>query len=270
MIDFNDILYQLGIFDVRYQGVFNTWTNKQPSQPIAKKLDRQLVNQAWVSSFPNSSATFLANDFSDHTPCTLDLATPLPVAGTKPYKFFNYLTKHPKFLSTVEDAWIIAGSAVTVLGDLCWKLKQIKSALKTLNNAIFSKIQERVLIANRLLNEVQVRVLQTPTQEWFAKGNQIQEKLDFLRGIEEAYFRQKSRINWLKEGDLNTSYFHRIWKVRTACNSIRFFILSSGESISDPLAMGLIAVNHFRSILGPSAQPHSISTPNWFRSLTAF
>lgn len=76
MIDFNDILYQLGIFDVRYQGVFNTWTNKQPSQPIAKKLDRQLVNQAWVSTFPNSSATFLANDFSDHTPCTLDLATP--------------------------------------------------------------------------------------------------------------------------------------------------------------------------------------------------
>ncbi|KAF2596526.1 hypothetical protein F2Q68_00009689 [Brassica cretica] len=177
MIDFNDILYQLGIFDVRYQGVFNTWTNKQPSQPIAKKLDRQLVNQAWVSSFPNSSATFLANDFSDHTPCTLDLATPLPVAETKPYKFFNYLTKHPKFLSTVEDAWIIAGSAV--------------------------------------------RVLQTPTQEWFAKEKQIQEKIDFLRGIEEAYFRQKSRINWLKEGDLNTSYFHKIWKeyTRTVCST---------------------------------------------------
>uniref|UniRef100_A0A0D3DIZ0 Endonuclease/exonuclease/phosphatase domain-containing protein n=1 Tax=Brassica oleracea var. oleracea TaxID=109376 RepID=A0A0D3DIZ0_BRAOL len=119
MVEFSDCLLQMGLFDLRYQGMFNTWMNKQPDLPIAKKLDRLLVNQAWINSFPSSSALFLPHDFSDHTPCVLDLAMPLPISGTKPFKFFNYLTKHPKFLVTVEEAWVAAGSIATSLGELC-------------------------------------------------------------------------------------------------------------------------------------------------------
>lgn len=147
MTDFADCLLQVGLFDMRYQGSLNTWSNKCPTAPIAKKLDRQLVNQTWISAFPHSLASFLPPNFSDHSPCVLDLASPLPIAGTKPFKFFNYLTKHLNFLSTVEDFWIQAGSIAFCLGELCWKLKQIKRVLRELNFANFSKIQERVIIA---------------------------------------------------------------------------------------------------------------------------
>lgn len=37
MIKFRDTILHLDLFDLRYHGVFNTWSNKQPTSPIAKK-----------------------------------------------------------------------------------------------------------------------------------------------------------------------------------------------------------------------------------------
>lgn len=270
MIDFADCLTQAGLFDLRFHGELNTWTNKTPTAPIAKKLDRLLVNQSWISLLPHSSATFLSPNFSDHSPCVLDLDVPLPISGTKPFKFFNYLTKHPKFLAIVMDFWTQTGGTALTLGELCWNLKQIKRVLKKINRENFSKIQERVAIANSLLKIVQGQALQDPTPALFQKERELMAKWEFLRTIEEAYFRQKSRINWLREGDLNTSYFHRIWKVRTAVNSIRSFMLSNGVLIFDPVQMGYLAINHFKSILAPDVTPPTISSIAWFQSLLSF
>lgn len=255
MIQFRDSLLHMGLFDLRFQGSLNTWSNKCPSSPITKKLDRVLVNHEWIISVPQSSAIFLPPEFSDHSPSLIDLASTLPIAGTKPFKFFNYLTKHPSFLETVTEAWILAGISSTCLSDLSWKLKSLKSVLQKINSENYSKIQERVLLANGLLKDVQVRALQQPTLELFEEEKLLHARWCFLRAIEESYFKQRSRINWLKEGDLNTAYFHRVVLVRVAFNSIRSFVLSSGTIITDPTAMATLAVSHFQGILAPAVLP---------------
>ncbi|CAH2047939.1 unnamed protein product [Thlaspi arvense] len=110
MMEMRDCLMQLELYDLRYQGPTFTWTNKQPANPVAKKLDRLLVNNHWLSSYLDSVASFLPPDFSDHAPCLLNLASPLPLAGTKPFKFINFLAKHPSFLPLIEAAWSLAGN----------------------------------------------------------------------------------------------------------------------------------------------------------------
>ncbi|CDY37017.1 BnaA04g25950D [Brassica napus] len=121
MTEFRDTLSHIGVFDLRFTGPLHTWSNKCPSFPIAKKLDRVLVNQPWISSFPHSQASFLPPDFSDHSPAVLNLAVNLPTSGTKPFKFFNYLTKHPLFYQTVLQAWNQAGSIAWDLSHLYWR-----------------------------------------------------------------------------------------------------------------------------------------------------
>ena len=220
MYQMQDCFLQAGLFDLRYLGPCHTWTNNQPVTPIAKKLDRLLVNNTTISAYPHDVASFLPPDFSDHTPCLLNLALSLPKAGTYPYKFQNYLTKHPGFAQVINDAWIQAGSACQTLTQLCWKLKQIKSDLKKIHRENYSKIQERVTETHSLLQIVQVQALQDPSSLNFQAERDLHQKWNFLREIEELFFKQKSRINWLREGDLNTTYFFRICQVRSSYNAV--------------------------------------------------
>lgn len=176
----------------------------------------------------------------------------------------------PLFLTTVKEAWILAGINSSTLADLSWKLKSIKSVLQRLNSENFSKIQERVIYANSLLKYVQVRALQNPSTALFQEEHDLHERWMFLRGIEEAYFRQKSRINWLKEGDFNTTYFYRVAVVRAAINTIRSFLLPDGTLVSDPEAMALLAVNHFKAILAPVSLPFAAVSINWFQDLISY
>lgn len=94
--------------------------------------------------------------------------------------------------------------------------------------------------------------------------------MELLRTIEESYFKQKSRITWLKEGDLNTTFVHRLVQVRASFNSIRSFTLPSGDQITDHLAMGLMAVSHFQNLLAPEALPVSHCSVQWFQSILQF
>lgn len=140
MAELRDFFFHLGIFDLRFRGNYHTWTNKRPRCPITEKLDRLLVNNTWIVDFPDSVATFSAPGFSDHSHCILDLACPLPCAGTKPFRFFNFLTKHNSFSKTVEVAWAINEVMDSSLSSFCLKLKSLKRCLKTLNKENFSNI----------------------------------------------------------------------------------------------------------------------------------
>ena len=269
MYQLRDCFTQMGLFDLRYIGPSHTWTNSQPSGPISKKLDRLMVNNTCVAYFPHALASYLPPLFSDHTPCVLDLAFNLPSAGTKPYKFQNYLTKHPGFAQLLHDSWIQTGNTCQTLAQLCWKLKLIKSDLKILNKENYSQIQQRVSETNGLLQLAQVQALQNPSPTTFQEERDLHQKWNFLREIEEMFFRQKSRINWLREGDLNTTYFYRICQTRASYNAIRAFLTDAGRWITDPQEMSTHAISHFQAVLGHQS-PTLFTPPHWFHDLSSY
>lgn len=76
----------------------------------------------------------------------------------------------------------------------------------------------------------------------------LQIDLEDILNKEEAYWWQQSSIAWLKDGDINTSYFHRRAMARKQPNFIKGFFNSAGDYITDmqesislycwPLGMG--------------------------------
>lgn len=83
MIDFKSCIDQIELRDLRYHDNKFSWFNKQPNNPIAKKLDRAIINENWLSFYPISLAKFLAPEISNHTLCCIALDSLLPLAGTK-------------------------------------------------------------------------------------------------------------------------------------------------------------------------------------------
>ncbi|KAG2266872.1 hypothetical protein Bca52824_073951 [Brassica carinata] len=264
MVEVGDFFLDLGVEDLRFQGNSRTWTNKRPEDPITKKLDRALVNSHWIRLLPNSISTFNPHDFSDHSPCAINLACPLPSSGTKPFKFFNHLTTHPDFLVSTEAAWTLAGSTALDLSSLGYKLKNIKRHLKTLHKKSFSDIQKRVYEANSLLNLVQVQAMATIL---FNEERDLQEKYFFLRGIEESFFQQKSRVNWLRLGDHNTPFYQSVAAARASQNSIRSITLSDGSVITDPDLISSEAITHFQAIVAPDSLAPISASYQWLQGL---
>lgn len=44
---------------------------------------------------------------------------------------------------------------------------------------------------------------------------------------EEVVFKQKSRVNWIQEGDLNTAFFHRMIRAKRCKNNISLIFSSN-------------------------------------------
>ncbi|XP_056161117.1 uncharacterized protein LOC115676822 [Syzygium oleosum] len=74
-----------------------------------------------------------------------------------------------------------------------------------------------------------------------------------LRIQEESFFKQKSRINWLKEGDRNTKYFHHFVNRRHILNRIISVLDDNGSILTEPTLVHNHIVNHFQDLLTSSS-----------------
>lgn len=90
MREFGQSLLNADLVDLNYKGNTFTWWNKQKAAPVAKKLDRVLVNDQWYEEFPNSIACFLDPDFSDHASSTITLQPALK-KKKRPFQFLFLL-----------------------------------------------------------------------------------------------------------------------------------------------------------------------------------
>lgn len=78
------------------------------------------------------------------------------------------------------------------------------------------------------------------------------ERLDILNQLWQAYraeesrWLQKTRIRWLKVGDRNSNFFHRVCKVRDAKKNIHNLAFN-GTHLSDPNAIKRAVFLHFQN-----------------------
>ena len=142
MRDFMESKVKISVFDHAFSGPLFTWSNHQLDGFLARKLDRVLINGNWLPCFAQSQVEFLPPEISDHCPALIQLQQD-NYSPPKPFKFFNYWTKHGKFLEVVEQSWNEA-----VLGDpmsrLHQKMKRLKAKLKEFNQDEFGNVTHKV------------------------------------------------------------------------------------------------------------------------------
>ncbi|XP_039170328.1 uncharacterized protein LOC120294342 [Eucalyptus grandis] len=245
--DFNDIRYASnGKRDSsNYLDSSLLKISRLPHPSWQRKIDRVLTNAAWISAFSYLEANFLAPRVSDHSPMVVRI---LPVPSSrKPFKFFNFWMSHPNFFELVRQIWElrIFGTPMFVL---CSKLRSLKRRLKLLNREAYSDISARTSYARRLLVEAQDAIQFDPHNQALADAEK-----DYLRVFsdlrlkEESFYRQKSRVIWLKEGDLNTRFFHHSVKRGHLRN--RILSISDGTNvIIDEAEVQQLFVDHFQNL----------------------
>ncbi|XP_074299622.1 uncharacterized protein LOC141630762 [Silene latifolia] len=142
MMDFNSCLISCNLDDIAGTGADMTWTNKQDSLTrVWSKLDRALVNQQWITTFPTSHALFLESGLSDHSPVVVQVQE--DIKTYKRFSFLNSWIQHPNYGSIVRDAWAPPTDGNPMFR-IFTKLRKVKHALTCFHRENYSDLTGRV------------------------------------------------------------------------------------------------------------------------------
>ncbi|GAV92565.1 hypothetical protein CFOL_v3_35943 [Cephalotus follicularis] len=255
MMEFEACIRDCEIEDIRQTRCFYTWNNKRSGRElITKKLDRVMGNWLWFQQVGHLQVHFCAPGISDHSPAELHLRSRPPGLG-RAFKFLNIWASYPSFLGIVRQVWAaeVSGTPLEVVAK---KLKLLKHALQRLHGNHFKNPTSLVSHYRLEVEDVQARLEKDPTNPQLRDlEKELVEKLSNAGHVEEAVLRQKSRIHWLKLGDSNTAFFHKVCKVRQSKNFISHILNEAGQWVSEPRLIGEEGVSFFSHLFkGPACQ----------------
>lgn len=178
MRQFQDLVGDCNQFDMTFMGALFTWWNKRDEDPIGKKLDRALINAAWLRVYPQSFSQFEAGGISDHDRCVVQLSGSHNETR-KPFHFFNYLREHEEFLLTVKRVWestqVIYHSRSS-LSKFHAKLKLLKYDMRLLKKTHYGDLHNRTKLAFEEMCRCQNQALQDLNPVTFVAAAEASER----------------------------------------------------------------------------------------------
>jgi hypothetical protein len=195
-------------------------------------------------------AIILNFSVSDHWPIQLWLDV-LATPGKKPFRFEQFWLDHPDFHANIQNWWreaeVPCGSKMYRFQQ---KLTNLKQTLKIWNNHTFGNIFDSQRQLSEQMGKIQNQIrLQGLTNEIKAQEAKVNQHLEARKRQEEILWKQKPRIQWLKEGERNTKLFHRTVIQRRHSNNITHLILDEGETIHSHDDMETTLIDYFQNLL---------------------
>ncbi|XP_071699772.1 uncharacterized protein [Rutidosis leptorrhynchoides] len=233
--------------DINYTGLQFTW-NQRPhaNDGILKKIDRVMANDSFVWQFTDAYVIFQPYRISDHCPMVLKLPN-LTGSKPKPFKFSNYVVLHEDFKQIVVDGW-----SKDVEGHMMFKVvKRLRMLKKPIRKLLWLKgnIYAMVETLRKELDQTQIELDKSP--DWIelhmAESLKLQEFKEATLE-EERFLKQKSKVEWLRVGDSNSSYFHKVVKGRIHCNYIQA-ISDHNNNIVEGRAVCDIFIRHYEHLI---------------------
>lgn len=265
----NLALQDVELFEALAKGLPYTWWNHHDDNPILKKIDHALINHHWSNSFPDAYADFLEQQQSDHSACLFWVHS-LQLRVCKPFKFFHHVVDHPKYKDLLNAAWncdLINGSSQFKLART---LKLLKHVLRRLNKRHYSGISERVKEQAGKFSDLQRILLKNPNPVTAHEDHQARAKWQTLTTVEEKFYRQKSLVQWLQLGNINTGFYHRVVAQRVTRNHIHFLKDHNDRFIGSSAEIKLHSAEYFQGIIGSTELPISSCSISQLQDLLPF
>jgi hypothetical protein len=115
-------------------------------------------------------------------------------------------------------------------------------------------IRERVLMAKGRLDQAQIDVVSSRGKATcVARASECLSEYTSVTLAEEDFLNQKSRNNWLNLGDKNTSYFHKLVKVRNSKNTISHVWDAQGRKVEEVEQIKRVAEDYYKGLLSTNS-----------------
>lgn len=201
-------------------------------------------NGPWYSLFPYHSIKHLDYWKSDHKPIVLEISDKVhAVKGGRRFHFENVWAEKRDFQELVQHSWE-AASGRNVLLKVVNRLSNYAGVLQKWNSLSRGHAVQKI-------NEKKKELALCNDSER-ERRRKIKVELDGLLKDEEIFWCQRSRVNWLREGDRNTKYFHAKASARRKRNQIFGLFDDKGSWVSADEDIEGIISDYFSSLYASS------------------
>ncbi|GJY07295.1 hypothetical protein Tco_0374349 [Tanacetum coccineum] len=209
MRDFQECIKEIEVTDLNSTRLRFTWNQKPRGMDgVLKKINRIMKNLEASNVFTRASVFFHPYRISDHTPAILRIPMTSPTRP-KMFKFANILLQQPRFREIVLHEW-----QTNISGFWMYKaVKRLKLLKKPLRKLLFDQgnIFDTVKRLRVELDSVQLALNSDPSNS--KRREEVAAYLNaYLEAsrVEERFLQQKAKVDWLRLGDANTTYFHKV------------------------------------------------------------
>ncbi|KAL0427273.1 UNVERIFIED_CONTAM: hypothetical protein Slati_2902100 [Sesamum latifolium] len=233
MEGFRQSLEECQLIDMGSEGERFTWSNhREHPHTVQAHLDRACCTTDWMELFPQAIVQNLTIGGSDH--CILQINLDAKDNQCKPRR-----AKQFRF----EAAWLRDASCEEAIR-IGWTSLGTKGEALTIHSRInharinllqwekheFGHIRSRVCRLEEGIQEIRKGCLTAA-----AKTRMEELKSELVENLarEEMMWKQRSKAEWLREGDKNTAFFHARASERRKKNTIRTLETEAGSLTSD-------------------------------------
>jgi hypothetical protein len=239
---FHDALNDCELEDMGYVGDLFTWRRGK----LRERLDRGVVNDQWNACFPFASLINSETTRSDHRPLLVDTEYLSNTHGStdRPRRFEARWLQEDVVEEMVKAAWERA-KARGVEISLMEKCNDVHSELHTWDRDVLKGPARKLKELKRDLEQLRRGPM---TDAALAAQKEIQLQIEITLEKEEMFWVQRARANWLKHGDRNTNFFHRMASKRKKQNTIKFLMDDNGIKHEDKDSMCDVVYNYFSDL----------------------
>ncbi|KAI5334024.1 hypothetical protein L3X38_024157 [Prunus dulcis] len=165
------------------------------------------------------------------------------------FRFESMWTQHEDCESIIANAWNTSFTGM-LMYQVCEKIKTTRIQLMQWQRSMFGTTKTEI---QRVRSQLDVVWRQPNSENTTATYHLLMSQLDSLLSREQAFWKQRSKVSWLKEGDRNTRFFHQRARNRKQRNYVKGLRNNTGRWREDEHGLQYVVLDYFTHLFTSSA-----------------
>lgn len=235
--DLRTFYAQGDLFDIPHSGDPLSWRGQRGDHLVRCRLDRAAANSTWAELFPTARCVYMAYERSDHKPL-LTVFEPCKRKRRGIFRYDRRLKEYPEVSELIKITWEAARSC-----SVSEKIALVRGAISRWNKT--KQANSRIVIEHK---KVELEKAQTSSANDLEVIHKISSELKAAYKSEEEYWRQRSRLLWLKLGYRNSGFFHATTKNRKRVNDFSVIEDAEGKPVYKEEKIAKVIVQYFNDL----------------------
>lgn len=250
MQSFRDLVSDCLLSNIPPHGPKYTWRGIRNHDEIRVRLDRFLASSSWMDLFSTSKAVNLNPCKSDHLPILIEVRTPLPKKKRRRrrFRFEECWIHEEECKKLIEEGWGQT-TGLDPFYTIYNKISNTRTSLIKWSKGRFCKLRDEISrVSSQLANFYETANSSSPAEDRLT----LETKLNELLHLEQSFWKQRAKVFWLTDGDLNTKYFHQQASNRRRKNLLKGLCNKEGTWCSEDEDVEQIVLDYFGELFSSS------------------